>query len=315
MSILLALVATILTSFLPILNKRILRDARPALVAWVVNAASLPFLAVRTLLLTQCSITLASSGMPFSCTIHLPHVDGIFVAALLASVALNFTATLLSTYALAQADASLVSPLLTFNPAFTLLVAWFTLGETPGAHQTIGVGLVLFGAYLLGVEEARTGLLAPLQILFHRAGALLAVIASALWGATTVLEKLSIEHMTPPSGPFVALVGTALMVVLLTPGTFFSSRREGTPAQKGRWSGLQAHPRALTTAIVLAGTAPLFGFTAIALGLVGYVTALFKLSSVLTIVWAWLFLGEEQIQQRLLGTSVMLLGGILVALF
>ena len=215
MSILLALVATILTSFLPILNKRILRDARPALVAWVVNAASLPFLAVRTLLLTQCSITLASSGMPFSCTIHLPHVDGIFVAALLASVALNFTATLLSTYALAQADASLVSPLLTFNPAFTLLVAWFTLGETPGARQTIGVGLVLFGAYLLGVEEARTGLLAPLQILFHRAGALLAVIASALWGATTVLEKLSIEHMTPSNGPFVPLVGTALMVVLL----------------------------------------------------------------------------------------------------
>jgi len=315
MSALLALVATILTSFLPILNKRILRDARPAIVAWVVNAASLPILATGTLLLTQCSITLASRGIPFSCTTHIPHVDGIFVAALLGSVALNFAATLLSTYALAKADASLVSPLLTFNPAFTLLVAWLTLGETPGARQTIGVGLVLFGAYLLEVEEVRTGLLAPLHVLFHRAGAMLAVIASALWGATTVLEKLSIEHVTPSSGPFVALVGTALMVVLLTPGTFLSSEREGPPAQKGRWSGLQAHPRALITAVVLAGIAPLFGFTAIALGLVGYVTALFKLSSVLTIIWAWLFLGEEQIQKRLLGTSVMLIGGILVALF
>ena len=315
MSALLALVATILTSFLPILNKRILRDARPVMVAWVVNAASLPILAAGTLLLTQCSITLASRRMPFSCTTHIPHVDGIFVAALLGSVALNFAATLLSTYALAKADASLVSPLLTFNPAFTLLVAWFTLGETPGLRQTIGVGLVLFGAYLLEVEEARTGLLAPLHVLFHRAGAMLAVIASALWGATTVLEKLSIEHMTPPSGPFVAMVGTALMVVLLTPGTFFSSERKGTPAQKGRWSGLQTHPPALITAVVLAGVAPLFGFTAIALGLVGYVTALFKLSSILTITWAWLFLGEEQIQKRLLGTSVMLIGGILVALF
>ena len=99
------------------------------------------------------------------------------------------------------------------------------------------------------------------------------------------------------------------MVVLLTPGTFFSSRREGTPAQKVRWSRLQAHPSTLTAAIVPAGTAPLFGFTAIALGLVGYVTALFKLSSILIIVWAWLFLSEEKIQQRLLGTSVMLLGG------
>ncbi len=54
MAALLALVATILTSFLPILNKRLLRDSRPALVAWVINAASLPILGAGTLLLTQC---------------------------------------------------------------------------------------------------------------------------------------------------------------------------------------------------------------------------------------------------------------------
>ncbi len=62
------------------------------------------------------------------------------------------------------------------------------------------------------------------------------------------------------------------------------------------------------------GIAPLFGFTAIALGLVGYVTALFKLSAVFTIVWAWLFLGEGNIRQRLLGTAVMLIGGVLIAI-
>ena len=37
----LALIATVLTSFLPIVNKHLLRDARPALVAWITNAASL----------------------------------------------------------------------------------------------------------------------------------------------------------------------------------------------------------------------------------------------------------------------------------
>ena len=50
MAALLALVATILTSFLPILNKHLLRDARPALVAWITNAASLPILAAGTFL-------------------------------------------------------------------------------------------------------------------------------------------------------------------------------------------------------------------------------------------------------------------------
>lgn len=52
---LLALIATVLTSLLPILNKRLLLRAGPARVAWIVNAASLPVLAVGTLVLTQCS--------------------------------------------------------------------------------------------------------------------------------------------------------------------------------------------------------------------------------------------------------------------
>src|SRR6266567_2122626 len=109
-------------SFLPILNKRLLRDARPALVAWIVNAASLPILLAGTLLLTQCSATSLHGSIPFSCTARLPHVDGVFAAALVASALLNWAATLLSTFALARADASLISPLLTFNPAFTLLL-------------------------------------------------------------------------------------------------------------------------------------------------------------------------------------------------
>jgi drug/metabolite transporter (DMT)-like permease len=299
---LLALVATILTSLLPILNKRILLNARPALVAWAINAFSLPLLATGTFLLTQCRFT------PFSCTILLPKVDSIFIIALFASVLLNWGATLLSTYALAKADASLVSPLLTFNPAFTLLIAWIVIAEIPGLRETIGVAVVLFGAHVLEIEEARTGLLEPLRVLLHRPGALLAIVASALWGSTTVLEKLAIEHMTPSSGPFVALTGTALMVVLLTPHAFLSPGETDTQAEKRGLHGLLIHPRAFLMAVLIAGIAPLFGFTAIALGLVGYVTTLFKLSTVLTIVWAWLFLGEKNIHQRLPGAIVMLIG-------
>ncbi len=313
MSAVLALVATILTSFLPILNKYLLRDARPALVAWIINAASLPILALGTLLLTQCSVSTLLGQSMLSCTARVPHIDTIFFVALLASAALNWAATLLSTRALAQADASLVSPLLTFNPAFTLLIAWLTLGETPGLHQTVGVAVVLFGSYLLEVEEARTGLLAPICVLLRRPGTILAIVASALWGTTTVLEKLSIDHMTPQSGPVVALLGTILLVVLLTPGAFRSAQKQEPEGSLGAWRGLRAHPRALFAAILLAGIAPLFGFTAIALGLVGYVTTLFKLSAILTIVFARLFLGEGQIKSRLLGTGVMMLGGLLVA--
>src|SRR5260221_4428951 len=100
MAALLALVATILTSFLPILNKRLLHDTRPALVAWIINAASLPILAIGTLLLTQCSITPLDGRTPFACTTHLLHVVRIFVLALLVSALLNWAGTLLPSVAL-----------------------------------------------------------------------------------------------------------------------------------------------------------------------------------------------------------------------
>jgi drug/metabolite transporter (DMT)-like permease len=241
MATLLALVATVLTSFLPILQKLILRDARPALVAWIINVASLPILAVGTGLVTSCSLLPLHGGIPFTCAAHLPDVDGIFVAALLTYALLNWAATLLATYALAKADVSLVGPLLTFNPAFTLLIAWPALGEMPGLRQTVGVAVALFGVYLLNVEEARTGRLAPLRVLLHRPGAALAILASALWGTTTVLEKLAIDHMSPKSGPAVALLGTFLLVVLLTPGTpsdELSQRSRLPPGEPGMASRL-----------------------------------------------------------------------------
>jgi len=313
MYVLLAFLATVLTSFLPILSKSLLRDTRPTQVAWAINAASLPLLAVGTLFLTQCSFMNHLGGVAVSCTTNLPKVDDIFLLALLGSAVLNGIATLLSTVALAKADASLVSPLLTFNPAFTLLLAWPALGEVPGLRQTIGVAVVLLGAYVLDVEEARTGVLAPLHVLVERPGTLLALIASALWGVTTVLEKLAIEHVTPPSGPLVALLGTALLVVLLTPGAFWSSKRTDASTSRGTWGGLRTHARIFMVAALIAGVAPLFGFSAIALGLVGYITALFKLSAVLTILWAKLFLGEGNVRQRLLGALVMVAGGILIA--
>jgi len=50
------------------------------------------------------------------------------------------------------------------------------------------------------------------------------------------------------------------------------------------------------------------------LALIGYVTTLFKLGAIFTILWARLFLGEGQARSRLLGACVMVIGGVLVAM-
>src|SRR2546421_13041570 len=79
-----------------------------------------------------------------SCSAHWPHIDAVFVAALLGSALLNWAAILLSSHALSRADATLVTPLLTFNSAFTLLVALVVPVDIPGLQEVLGVaGLLL----------------------------------------------------------------------------------------------------------------------------------------------------------------------------
>ncbi len=195
-----ALTAALLTSFLPIINKRILTAADVAVVAWVPNALSLPILL---------AVTLALIGWP--------SVDGLFLLAVLASGILNLVATLVSTRALQLADASVATPFLSFNPAFTLLLSSFTLREVPSVRGIVGVLLIVLGAYLFQVKEVGKGMLAPVRALARQPGVLLAIGASFVWGLTPIFEKIAIQHTTPENPLMVAFVTTLFTVVLLTP--------------------------------------------------------------------------------------------------
>src|SRR5262249_39129107 len=201
-----ALTAALLTSFLPIINKRILTTADVAVVAWIPNALSLPLLLV---------VTLALIGWS--------SIDGLFLLAVLASGILNLVATLASTRALQLADASVATPFLSFNPAFTLLLSIFTLREIPSVRGIVGVLLIVLGAYLFQVKEVGKGMLAPVQALVRQPGVLLAIGASFVWGLTPIAEKIAIQHTIPENPLMVAFVTTILTVVLLTPALWRSA--------------------------------------------------------------------------------------------
>ena len=112
---LLALGAAVLTSFNPILYKRMLKDAEPIIVVWGSTFLSLPLLGLFT----------------FALTSQIPTLDWLFVVGVIGSTSLNVIAHLASTRALKLADASLVTPLLIFSPVFTLLISAVFLSETP----------------------------------------------------------------------------------------------------------------------------------------------------------------------------------------
>lgn len=284
----LALGAAFLTSFNPILYKRMLRDADPLVVVWGVMLLALPLLAVFTIVLTP----------------QLPDVDWLFAFGVLGSAGLNVAAHLASTRALKLADASLVTPLLSFSPVFTLLISALFLGETPSARGVVGVGLVLLGAYWLN-RDPGAGWFGPLKALTRQPGPRLVLLAGLLWAITPLFEKAAIQHTYPESPRFAAFVAVALLALLLTPVVL---HRRGAAVRQ-----LRGHPREWLLAGLLAGTAPVLGYTAFSLGLVGYVTTLFRLSTILTVIWGSLFLREHGLIYRLPASLVMVVGAVLMA--
>ena len=131
------------------------------------------------------------------------------------------------------------------------------------------------------------------------------VQADRLWAITPVLEKLAIQHTFPESPRIAALAVNGLLVGLLTP---FALRR-GRPAL----AALMRRRREWLLAALIAGTAPILGFTAFSLGPVGYVTTLFRLGAVFTVIWSAWLLGESGLRQRLPASIVMVAGAILIS--
>lgn len=289
MWIIFALCAALLASFNPIINKRLLADTDVSVVAWAGQAFGLPLLALNLFLFFG----------------PLPRVDGWFFIGILGSAILNALAHLSATQALKEGDVSLVAPLFVFSPVFTLLVSSFTLREVPQFLPLIGVGFIIIGAYMLTLSSWRKAL-EPLQAVVHQKALWLAITASALWGITPVFEKTAIQH-TFPENPTAAAFGALLTLTLILFPIMLS--RADQP-----FTQMRVQLRGFVALGVIGGIAPLFGYAAFSLGLVGYVSALFKMSSVFALLWAFLFLQEKDVSRRLPAAVVMVIGAILIAM-
>lgn len=285
----LALGAALLSSVNPIINKRLLADTNVSVVAWAGQAVGLPLLALNLLLFFR----------------PLPRVDSWFFIGVLGSGVFNTLAHLTATQALKEGDASLVAPLFVLSPAITLLISAITLGETPTLVPLIGVGLVILGAYVLGLSSWRLALV-PLQAMLHQRALLLAILASVLWGVTPVFEKTAIQHTFPENPTAAALSALLVLTLMLFPIMLFRSRNP--------FIQIRTKLRGFVSLGIIGGIAPLLGYAAFSLGLVGYVSALFKMSSVFTLVWAYIFLREKDMPRRLPGAIVMVIGTLLITI-
>ena len=276
------------TSIGILILKRLTPNFKPASLTLIGNLFTIPCMLILILVLFQ-----------------IPQTTIEFYKLILISAVFDSIAAITYFKALTISPISLISPISSFNPIFTLIFASIFLNENPTPIKLLGIVVIVLGSYLLNLSSIKKGLLKPLTDLFSNRGVQLFLVANLIWGLTPIFQKQAIFETTPQVPLFAALIGGVIVSILIFP-LAFKEKVYRVPIKKySKWFLILGPMTALAT---------LAAFTAFTLTNVAYVTAIFKLSTLFTVILGAVFLHEKRIKERFLGAAVMVAGTILIAI-
>ena len=154
------------------------------------------------------------------------------------------------------------------------------------------------------LSKSKKGIFGPIKALAKHRGVQLSLLAYLLWAISPTFEKTAIFHTVPQVPPFAPLVGMIGAIVIYTPLVAKLSKKPVVI--------LKRYLKLFVLSGFIGGIGMAAAFIAFSLANLGFVTAVFKLSMIFTVILGWLFFKEKDIKDRLLGSAVMLAGVILL---
>ncbi|MCY7382101.1 MAG: DMT family transporter [Microcoleus sp. CAN_BIN18] len=233
----------------------------------------------------------------------IPTLNTQFWISLLIGGSINAVATLLYIKAIKLSDLSLTVPLVALTPLFMLLTSPLIVGEYPKFFDYIGIFLIVIGSYLLNIKEKSQGYLAPFKALLSEPGPKFMLIVAFLWSITSNFDKIGVKNSSPIFWLF-SLFGT--MTVLLLPILLHKTPNPGTKI-------LKQLPMLATMGFFNA-IGVLCQMQALTLTLVVQVIAIKRTSVLMGVLFGHFIFKEKDIQQRLLGAGIMVLGVFFISL-
>lgn len=235
---------------------------------------------------------------------QFPSVDKIFYMNITIAAILDIAAAILASKAIKIREISLLAPVSAFNPVFTAIISYFSLGEKIAPQGIVGILLVCVGAYLLQLSEVKKGIMDPIKAFLSDKGILLILAAYFIWAITPIFQKTAILHTLPNVPPFSSLIeGLMILPVYFVLVMSLSSGKVRLTKKLYPW---------FVSVGLLAGVGSAAGFMVFNLTSLGIATAVFKLSMIFSVILGWIFFKEHSFKERILGSSVMLAGVLLL---
>lgn len=284
-----ALLTSVVSAFIVIVDKRLLKGVSATVLTWATLVLATPFIFL------------------FAIREGTPSLNFLFLIGISGSVFFYTLSKVVGFRAMKMADLSAVYPLTSLGPILTLLVAFLPpLSERPSGLAFFGVALTLFGCYVLNVEKAREEFLKPIKTLFENKASFLMILSVLIDSVVIVFDKIAINNTVPKNTTFVLLVENLLVIFGLLP--FLNLRNKSFHRE------IFGNGKLFLLVGLLNAVSTILAFSAVGGGSVGLVATILKMQVLLVLVFSLLFFGDRPKKETVIGSMVMIAGVILIRL-
>ncbi len=237
-------------------------------------------------------------------------IDGVHLAPaptyliyLLIDVVLVSLCNLLYFKALQVSPMSLCVPFLAFTPIFLIPTGYIMLGELPPAIKLMGVALIVAGSVAMHRKLFAEGWTAPFRAIVRERGSRYMLMVAFLFSITNPLDKKLVQMSDIYTVAFSYGTGMCVFFWLLA-----LARHEplaGALGANAKWIG---------TAGAAEGVSVLLQFASYAFVDVVIAVSIKRAGIVLAVLFGWLFFREREVTDKLIATSVMFAGVLILYL-
>ncbi len=194
-------------------------------------------------------------------------------------------------------------PFLAFTSVLLVPAAFLILRELPSAAKLLGVLLTIVGSLVMHRRLFATGLLAPVKAIFHETGSRYMLTVSLLLAISSPLDKRLVMMTGVFTQSFVYGVGMCVFFLALA-----LSHRDPL------WSVLKSGLLWIALAGILDAISLLLQYQSYHYLDVVIAVSIKRAGIVLSVLFGWLFFSERDLVNKLIATSVMFIGVVILYL-
>jgi uncharacterized membrane protein len=166
-----------------------------------------------------------------------------------------------------------------------------------------GMIAIVAGAYLLHLDQNRSGWRVPFLALYRNKGSRYMLMVALIWSVTSNFDKIGVVDSSP------LCWGTSLCLLtslVLLPPVIYTHKRKRMK--------LQVANRSMWLMGLFTALTFITQMTALKFTLVAYVIAIKRISALLSVLWGHLIFKESGLRERLAGAALMIAGVFLITL-